>query len=555
MSENRAIARAAGLVSVLTFVSRIGGLLRDAVTAYLFGGTMAADAFFVAFRLPNLLRRFVAEGAMTTAFVPVFSEYLTRGTRADAEEAERAVSTMYILVLGAITILGIAFAPELTRLFAPGFGAEPGKLELTTGLTRWTFPYIFLASVVAMIAGILNTLRHFAAPALGPLAFNLGLIAGAVALVRVVEPPIYALAYGTLIGGALQIVVQIPALRSHGVSLAPLWQPRHPAIRRVLFLMAPTVFGAAVYHINVMVTTILASMLPSGAPSYLWYSDRVFEFPLGVFAVALSTAALPSFSSQVARRALDEMQRSLLFSLQLTSFITVPASVGIFVLAGPITSVLFQRGAFGYTETQLTARCIEAACLGLWAVSMQRVLVPAYYAMQDTRTPVVTAAAAFVANLLFALMFMGPVRASGTSVLEAWIEHGSAALGVHDLRSAGLALGTSLASVVNLSLLALLLRRRLPAMSFLPLMSSVGRNLAAALLMAVPAHAIARLVDWQHAAFAMRALGLTAAITAGGAAYALASWVFRSPEIGTMGIVVERIAGRIFGRWRGGREG
>ena len=531
MSENRAIARAAGLVGGLTVLSRVGGLLRDAVTAYLFGGTAAADAFFVAFRLPNLLRRFVAEGALTTAFVPVFSQYRSSRSPAEAEEAERAVGTVYVLVLGVVTILGIAFAPELTRFFAPGFGAEPGKLELTAELTRWTFPYIFFVSLVALTAGILNAMRHFAAPALAPLAFNLGLIATAVGLVRLVEPPIFALAYGVVLGGILQVLVQIPALRARGVSLWPLWRPRHEAIRRVLFLMAPTVFGAAVYQVNVMDSTIFASMLPSGSPSYLWYADRIFEFPLGVFAVALGTAALPSFSTQVARQAWDELGESLLFSLRLTSFVTVPASVGIFLLAEPITSVLFQRGAFGFTETQLTARAIEASCVGLWAVSMQRVLVPAYYAMQDTRTPVVTAAASFLANLLFALMFMGPVLASGTSVIEGWVEEGTAGLGVVDLRHAGLALATSLAAVVNLGLLAAWLRRRLPRLSLTPLLACVGRNLLAAGAMGLPVWAVASSVDWEGSGLAVRGLGLLVAVAVGAVVYAAASWALGSPEI------------------------
>lgn len=534
MSENRAIARAAGVVGGLTVLSRIGGLLRDAVTAYLFGGTAAADAFFVAFRLPNLLRRFVAEGALTTAFVPVFTEYRTRRSAEEAEEAVRAVGTLYLLVLGTGTILGIAFAPELTRLFAPGFGAEPGKLELTAELTRWTFPYIFFVSAVALCAGVLNTMRHFTAPALAPLAFNLGLIATAVALVRVVQPAVFALAYGVVLGGILQLLVQIPALVRLRVSFRPLWRPGHQAVRRVLFLMAPTVFGAAVYQINVMVSTIFASMLPSGSPSYLWYADRIFEFPLGVFAVALGTAALPSFSAQASRQAWDEMSRSLEFSLRLTSFVTVPASVGIYLLSEPITSVLFQRGAFGVTETVMTARAIDAACIGLWAVSMQRVLVPAYYAMQDTRTPVVTATVSFLANLLFALMLMGPVGATGTSAIEAWVERGTAALGVVDLRHAGLALATSLAALVNLALLAALLRRRLPAAALRPLLAALGRNLVAAAAMVLPVSAVAASVDWSSAGLAARALCLGAAVGAGGLTYAAASWLLGSSEIAAL---------------------
>jgi putative peptidoglycan lipid II flippase len=427
------------------------------------------------------------------------------------------------------------------RLFAPGFGAEPGKLALTTELTRWTFPYIFFVSVVALIAGVLNAVRHFAAPALAPLAFNLGLIATAVALVRVVEPPVFALAYGVLLGGALQVVVQIPALRRRGISLAPLWLPRHPAIRRVLLLLAPTVFGAAVYHVNVLMSTVLASMLPSGSPSYLWYADRVFEFPLGVFAVALGTAALPSLSAQASRGAYGEMSESLLFALRLTSFVTVPASVGIYVLAVPITSVLFERGAFGWAETQLTARAIEASCVGLWAVSMQRVVVPAYYSLQDTSTPVITAAAAFVANLVFAVMFMGPVEVSGTSVIEGWVAAATSRFGVYDLRHAGLSLATSLAALVNLALLAALLHRRLAGASFAPLRSPLWRSLVASAAMALPAWGVAALIDWQRAAFASRALFLLLAVGAGTLAYAAVAWWLGSEELAAVQARVVRV--------------
>ncbi len=303
MSENRRIARAAGLVGFFTLISRFAGLIRDAVVGYYFGTGVAADAFFVAFRLPNLLRRFVAEGAMGVAFIPVFSDYLANRSREDTVTAARAVATVMAVLLAALTIVGVVFAPEWTRLFAPGFVAEPGKFELTVALTRLVFPYLFFIGLVALTGGLLNAYRHFTSPAMSPIFLNLAMIGATVLLCPHLPQPIYGLAYGVLIGGALQLALQVPPLLRRGLHLWPRWEPGHAAVRRVFWLMAPTVFGAAVYQINVMVDTILASVLPSGSVSYLWYADRVFEFPLGIFAVALGTGALPSFSTLAARRA------------------------------------------------------------------------------------------------------------------------------------------------------------------------------------------------------------------------------------------------------------
>jgi len=532
VSENRVIAKAASVVGALTLLSRITGLLRDVIIGYFFGSGMAADAFFVAFRVPNLLRRFVAEGAMTVAFIPVFSEYLSRRSRPEALRAIRAAATLFALLLAAITGAGIAFAPTWTRLFAPGFIDEPGKIDLTISLTRWLFPYIFCVSLVALMGGILNAHRHFAAPALSPAVFNLALIAAAAALIPRLSQPVYALAYGVLLGGVCQILIQVGPLAARGISLVPLWEPGHEAIRRILRLMAPMVFGAAVYQVNLMVDTILASVLPEGTISYLWYADRVFEFPLGIFAVALGTAALPSFSALAARRAYDELGRSLVFSLRVTTLLVIPAAVGIALLATPITSVLFQRGAFSFSDSQLTARALAAFAAGLWSVAAVRIVVSAFYALQDTRTPVLCATAAFCANLLFSLMLMGPVTPASGSRVSAWvIAAATNAVGVLDLRHAGLALSTSLAATVNLGLLLAVLRRRVRELDLQPLLSSLARSGAAATAMAVPVALVAGSVDWEHLPLASRALVLAAAVGVGAATFLAAAWALGSPEI------------------------
>lgn len=513
MSENRRIVRAAGLVGFFTLLSRIAGLVRDAVIGYYFGTGAAADAFFVAFRIPNLLRRFVAEGAMGVAFVPVFTDYLANRSRRAAVQAASALATFMAVALLVLTAIGMLFAPFWTALFAPGFADDPSKLGLTVALTRWLFPYIFLVSMVALFSGVLNALRHFAVPAMSPLFLNLAIIAAAVLVCPRLSVPVYGLAYGVLAGGIMQVLLQIPPLLRHGIRLAPRWQPGHEAVRRSLGLMAPMVFGAAVYQINLMFNTMLASVLPSGSVSYLWYADRVFEFPLGIFAVALGTAALPSFSAQAARQAYADLRHSLAFSIRLTNAVALPAAVGMMALATPIISVLFQRGAFGPQEVALTTGALHAFALGLWSVSMVRLVVPAFYALQDARTPVATAAVAFAANCLCCLLLMGPVAAGGRSHLAAAIASATRTVSVVNLQHAGLALSASIAATVNLMLLLLALRRRLGSLGGAEMLLSFARNLLASLAMVPVVRSIAGLTTWSqpghtpvHAAVLMLAL-------------------------------------------------
>lgn len=532
MSENRRIARAAGLVGFFTLISRIAGLVRDAVVGYYFGTGMAADAFFVAFRIPNLLRRFVAEGAMSTAFIPVFTDYLTNRSKEEAVEAASALATLMVILLAVLTAIGIIFAPFWTALFAPGFVEEPGKLALTVTLTRLVFPYIFLISMVALTSGMLNSLRHFAAPAISPIFLNLAMIGAAIFVCPHLAVPVRGLAYGVVVGGMLQLVLHVVPLWRRGIRITPLWAPRHAAVGRALRLMAPMVFGAAVYQINIMVDTILASVLPSGSVSYLWYADRVFEFPLGIFAVALGTAALPSFSTQAARGAYDELRRSLSFAIRMTNFITLPAAVGIMTLATPITSVLFQRGAFGYDQAVLTAHALSAFAVGLWSVSMVRLIVPAFYAMEDTRTPVITAACAFVTNCTFSLLLMGPVGTTGESRVADAIAVATQTISLFNLRHAGLALSTSLAATVNLVLLGVFLRRRLGGLGARELLPSFGRSLVASLAMIPVVRYVAGLTDWTvRGHLVVHATVLLAAVSTGIGVFAVVAALLGGTEV------------------------
>jgi putative peptidoglycan lipid II flippase len=511
-TEQENDSRAAGTVGFYTLLSRILGLVRDMVLAYFFGSKMAADAFFVAFRIPNLLRRFFAEGSLTIAFIPVFTETLTQKSKQDAFELARAVLTLLSLVLVVVTILGVLLSPWIVRIQAYGFGASGAKYELTVLLTRITFPYIFLVSLVAFFMGVLNSLRHFAAPAAAPILLNVGIIAGAMWISPRLSEPIVGVAIGVIIGGILQVLLQIPWILQKGFSLRPLWMPGHPAVKRIGLLMVPAIFGSAIYQVNQFIGTLLASFLTQGSISWLYYADRIVEFPLGVFAIAISTAALPSLAKQVAGKDLSEFRETLGHSLRLVFFITTPATVGMIILRVPIIEVFFQRGAFDHVTTLMTAQALLFYSLGLWAFSASRVMLSAFYAFQDTKTPVQVATITMIANVLLSLLLMGPLR------------HG------------GLALALSLSSTVQLLFLIFILRARGDLLDLKSMVSSAGKSLAASAVMGIVLYDLNRrwLAAGEPVIFWSHALALTGVICVGVAVYFLMARIFRCREISSV---------------------
>jgi putative peptidoglycan lipid II flippase len=545
VSENLRMARAAGLISALTLLSRITGLVRDAVIGYFFGTGAAADAFFVAFRLPNLLRRFAAEGAMSVAFVPVFSSYLEREQR---DEAVRALQSLLATVLAGLTIavvLGIAGARLWVALFAPGFVEDPALMALTVQLTRWLLPYALLISLVALLGSFLHAERRFLAPALSPVALNLAIIGAAVWLSHHVDPPITAIAWGVLIGGVVQVSMQAAPLAAEGIRLVPRWQPGHPAVRTSLYLIAPAAFGAAIYQVNVLIGTVMASILPAGSVSYLWYAGRLFEFPLGLLAVALGTAALPTFAGQAARGAMDELRHSVSISIAIANFLSVPATAGLVCLATPITAVLFQRGAFGAPEVEQTVLALRCFAAGLWAVSIARILAPAFYALGDSRTPVRAATLALVANVLFSLMLIGRPDAAGAGRLAGFVATLARALCAVDLRHGGIALATSLAAMLNATYLGALLWRRLDGLRANLVLGSLARSGLATLPMIPVIVLAARTTDWHTSGHLLtKAATLALAIGAGLLVFAAAAWLIGGPEVERMrGLRRRRVEG------------
>jgi len=502
------VMKAAGVVGLATLASRILGFIRDMVVAGFFGAGLATDAFFVAFRLPNLLRRLFAEGSLTISFVPVFTEYLEKKSRKDAFELAAIAFSVLSVILAAVSVMGVILAPVLVRLIAPGFVAMEGKYALTVFLTRLMFPYIFFISLVALCMGILNSLRHFAMPALAPVALNISMIAAAVLLRGFFDEPITALAVGVIVGGVAQLIMQFPVLVSKGMRLRPRFNFSHPGIRRISFLMMPAVFGAAVYQVNIFVSTLLASFLPQGSVSYLYYADRLVQLPLGIFAIAIGTASLPSFAGQVTRGELDEFRASISFSLRLIFFVTIPATCALIILRVPIISVLFERGEFDAVSTLKTATALLYYAVGLWAFSAIRVVVSAFYALQDTKTPVRVAVVSLVVNIIMGIILMFPLK------------HG------------GLALATSIASAVNIILLTVVLHRRTGAFLDRPFVLSVGKACIASLVMSIVIQVVVVSFEWQGVhSFSLRCGVLAAVIGLGLAVFAGMSYVLRSPEL------------------------
>lgn len=472
MSENKDITRAASTIGMGTLSSRILGFLRDMVIAHFFGAAMAADAFFVAFRIPNLWRRLVGEGSLTISFIPVYTEYITQRPKEEAKELTDIAFTIGGILLLLITIFGIFFSPILIKVIAPGFIGVPEKFQLTVTLNQIVFPYLFFMGLFAICMGILNTLKHFFAPSFAPIFLNISIITSVFLFYHWFKKPVMTLAVGVLAGGIIQFLFQIPFLIKKGVTFRFNLNFRHPAIKRIGLLMVPGLIGTAVYQLNVFIDTIFASFLPSGSISYLFFADRLMEFPLGIFAIAIGMASLPSLSSLASQGKKEELKDILSFTFRLTSFISIPAMVGLISLKTPIINLLFQRGLFDYQATVMTAKALLLYSIGLWAIAGVRTIVPAFYSLQDTWTPLKIALICLGANVIFNTIFIIP------------------------LKHAGLALATSLSSTLNLILLLRGISRRLGKIDIRKNVESLIKIFICSLPMGIIAHLVFYLRDW-----------------------------------------------------------
>lgn len=510
-TSNQAIVRRAGLVAGGTLTSRLLGAVRDAVVASQFA-LGATDAFWLAFTIPNALRSLLGEGAVSAAFVPVFTEVREREGEERAKLFYRRLIAAMSIILFLVAALGVALAPWIVKAYAWGFQRDPAIFDTTVVLTRVLFPYIFLMGVSALIMAALYASKRFAPPAFAPALLNVALIGAAFGLVPLVErfgwPGIVALAVGALIGGALQILFQLPPLRSEGLLVAPALDLQDPFVRKCGRLMVPLLAGLGVYQLNLLLSRLFASFLPTGSVTYLYYGARLAEIPQGMFALAIASAALPSLSDAVAHGDETEARRLFRYSLRLSLFVAIPATIALVVLAEPTITVFFGRGRYEAFEIDQTVRSFVWQAAGIWAVAGVRTIVPMFHAHNDTRTPVVASALNLVTFIAASLCLMGPMQ------------------------HAGIALAATLAAIVQLVALIWLLRRRSGPIGMSQVLRSTVRTSVASAAMGATVVGLARLGDWQRGGNDPKNLGVfLGTVVAGTVVYLVVAAALRAPEL------------------------
>lgn len=492
--------KSTGVIGAATAISRVLGFIRDIVIANFFGTALYAQAFVVAFRIPNLLRDLVGEGATNAALVPVFTEELTKKGRDDFFKLAQVILNILFWLLAALTILGVFASPVIIRFIAPGFIADTEKFQITIRLTQALFPFLILIGLWAYAMGVLNSLGHFAAPAFGPCLLNLSIILCAMWF----GENIFGLATGVLAGGVLQLALQFPPLYLNGWKARLTGEFVHPQAKKAGILLVPRALGACIYQVNVFISTILASLssiVGEGAVAALYYANRVWQLPLAIFGIALAQAALPMMSRHVALNDMDRLKDTLSFSLKILFFILIPASIGLMILAKPITKVLFERGAFTSYSTEITSMALFFYAIGLVACGGIKVLVSAFYSMHDTMTPVRTALASLVLNIVANLILMRPLKVGG------------------------LALATSLSAIFNFVILYVLLKKRLGDFGTKLITASLVKVLLASIVMGVVLQAF--LANFAN----LNIIGLLLTIASGIGTFLLATYLFNVKEM------------------------
>jgi putative peptidoglycan lipid II flippase len=508
MSENSQMIKAAGVVGAATLMSRILGFIRDAVIAWYFGAGQNSDVFIAAFRIPNLMRKLFAEGAVSNAFVPVLTESIAKEGQEEAFKLARSALWVSSILLAAVSICGIILAPLIVKAIAPGFAGVAGKIPLTIILTRIMFPYIFFIGLVALCTGILNAFGKFAVPALAPVLLNLAMIGAVFFLCPHIPIPILGLAVGVIFGGVLQLLLQLPAMIRKGFVFWRTTKFFHPGLKKIGLLLPPVIIGGAVYQINVLVGTLLGSFLKEGSVTYLYFADRLVQFPLGIFAFAAATAVLPSLSRQAALNDIEALKVTFSYAVKMTLFLTIPSMVGLIVLRVPIITLLFKRGEFSWLATQLTASALLYYAIGLWAFAAVRIVAATFFALKDTRTPMIMATVSILVNILLGIFLMGP------------------------LAHRGLALATSLASALNLGLLLYALHAKLGSLEWKGILNSAGRTMVSAVIMGVVVWAAARvLIPAEGGKFSGLLTGLAGCLIIGLVVFGVCCYLIKSPEL------------------------
>lgn len=498
--SKKALIKSTGTIGIATALSRALGFLRDIIIARFFGTGLEAQAFFVAFRIPNSLRDIVGEGAMNSAIVPVLTEYKARRNESEFLRVSRVLFNISLTSLLSLTVLGIIFSPFIVRLIAPGFVREPSTLNLTIELNRTIFPYLIFIGLTAYTMGVLNTLKHFAAPAFGPCLLNLALIGAALWLCPKVG--IMGLVVGVLAGGALQLLLNIIVMNKKGITVNLREGFKHPAVKKIGFLLIPRAFGSAIYQVNIFVDTMAASLawiVGAGGVAALYYANRLIQFPLAIFGLALAQAALPKLSQEFSMNDIPRMKDTLAFALRATLFIMVPASVGLALLGMPIIRILFQRGEFNEYSTYITQSALFFYSFGIFSYSGVKLLVTCFYSMQDTKTPVKTAFLAVLINIALILILMWP------------------------LKLGGIALATSISATFNFIALYIILKKRIGRLHTKEVLDSLMRILLSSIVMGI---VIKFMSDRLHGISGLCLAMISAVIT-----YVIAAYIFRVKEM------------------------
>jgi putative peptidoglycan lipid II flippase len=542
--KRSSVARSAGIVSMAVMASRVLGLVREMMFAYLFGASksFANDAYVIAFRIPNLLRDLFAEGALSSAFVTVFSDYLVTKDEKEAFRLSNLVATILILVLGILVVLGIIFAPQVVTAIAGGLKDDKEKFDLTVRLTRIMMPFILLVALAAQAMGVLNARDRFGMPAMASTFFNVGSIVGGLVVAALLTDPTFShpinaivekpiegivgMACGVLIGGFLQYAVQWPSLLSAGFRYRPTLSFSDPGVRRIFKLMGPAVIGAAAVQVNVLVNTNFATNIPggSGPVSWLNYSFRLMQFPIGVFGVAIATATLPSISRSAALKDVGEFRRTLAGSIRLAFLLTIPSAVGLIVLGRPIIALIYEHRSFGPNDTDHTAAALAFYAIGLAGYAAVRILAPAFYAINDARTPMMISLLSMATNFVMNWTLVGV------------------------LQERGLALSTSTVALMNFALLYAIMRRRVEGIEGRRTAVAAGKIVAASAVMGVVCWAISSAIGKTAGfSFPARAINVFASVSAGAGVFYLVASALGVQELKA---ATDAIAGRFVRRIR-----
>jgi len=508
MDEKKSVAKAAGKISIATTCSRVLGFVRDVLLAKIFGASGYTDAFFVAYRIPNLLRELFGEGSVSAGYVPVFTEYLKGDRRNEAKKLAGVVFGFLLSVLLVVCLIGILAAPYIARLVAPNFVNNPDQFSLTVRLLRIMFPFLVFISLAALAMGTLNSLRVFFIPALAPAFFNIAMIVSALFVAPHFSVPIVAIAVSVTAGGAIQYAVQIVPLVRKGFHVRPFFSFSHPGLKRILLLVMPVVLSTGVIHINVLISNIFATYLAAGSVTYLYYAYRLILFPVGIFGISVAMALLPSLSEHASKGDMDALRDTFSFSLRLVFFTSVPAMAGLIALAGPIVNTLFQRGEFTYEASQGTISALVFYSTGIWVFSGLRVVRSVFYSLQDTTTPLKVALATVFVNAFFCYTLKGP------------LQHG------------GLAFALVISATVNFFILFAILRSKLGRVDGSKILKSFLQTVTASSLIGLAAWSMLRGDLWKTTGrVAEKSLILAGVIALCAGAYFLIMYLMRSEEL------------------------